>query len=115
VEQQHQNGTDRTCSLPRREPAPAFGQVIDTRGRVKARGDLTGRTADLLRGTVEALRRGGLSGFVIDLRGLHSADEAGLRSVEATRAAIEADGGRVTVLAPPATARTPRRVAAAER
>ena len=103
MEQQRKDGMNHTPYDPVAEPAPAFSQVVDARGCVRVDGDLTGRTADQLRGTVAALRRGGLSGFVLDLRGLRSTDEAGLRSVETTRAAVEADGGRLTVLSPPET------------
>ena len=96
---QHQDVTSRLHPLPLGEAVTAFSQVINTQGCVRAQGDLTRRTADQLRGTVEALRGSGLSHVVVDLRGLRSTDEAGLRSLEATRSAVEADGDRLTVLA----------------
>jgi anti-anti-sigma regulatory factor len=101
VEQPPQVDARRTCPLPdhHHAGAPAFRQVVDgRRGCVGAAGDLNPRTADQLRGTVEALRRGGHRRILVDLHGLHSADEPGLRALDTLRAVVEADGGRLTLL-----------------
>ncbi len=108
MEQDHQVDARRTCLLPESHyaGATAFRQVVDgRRGCVGASGDLDRRTADQLRGTVEALRRGGHRRVLVDLHGLDSADEPGLRALYALRAVVEADGGRLTLLHIPETDR----------
>jgi anti-anti-sigma regulatory factor len=82
--------------------APAFGQVVDGRlGSIRAHGDLTRRTADQLRGTVEALLRNGHRRVVLDLGSLQSADEPGMRALRTLQAAVDADGGRLALLGVP--------------
>ena len=101
MEQPHQVDARRTCPLPdhHHAGAPAFSQIVDgRRGRVGATGDLNRRTADQLRGTVEALRHGGHRRILVNLHGLDSADELGLRSLCTLRARVEADGGQLTLL-----------------
>ncbi len=110
MKSRHEDCPGRARSFSLQEQNPEFSQIVDAHGCVRVQGDLTHRTAGQLRGTVEGLRRGGLSRVVVDLRGLRSTDEAGLSSLEATRAAMEADGGRLTVLAPPPASRTTRRL-----
>ncbi|SOC50072.1 Anti-anti-sigma regulatory factor (antagonist of anti-sigma factor) [Blastococcus aggregatus] len=100
METKHEAVMNDPRPLPLRDSATVFSQVINTHGCVRARGDLTRRTADQLRGTVEALRHGGFSHVVVDLRELRSTDEFGLSSLKATRTAVEAAGDRLTVLAP---------------
>lgn len=100
MEQHQQVHTRRTCRLPDHHAgAPAFSQVVDgRRGCVRAAGVLDRRTADQLRGTVDALRRSGHQRILVDLHGLHGADELGLRALHALGAAVDAEGGRLTVL-----------------
>lgn len=107
MERQHQETPGRVGPRRRSEPEPAFRQALDALGHVRAHGDLTDRTAAQLRGTVEALRSSGVAGVVLDLRDLRSVDDAALSALQATRAAVEADGGRLTVLSPAGV--TPRR------
>lgn len=40
-------------------------------------------------------------GVVLDLRGIRSVDDAGWSTLVAMRAAVEADGGRLSLLFPP--------------
>ena len=55
---------------------PALTEAIDpVTGTVRVRGSLTPQGADLLRGTVENLRRLGHSRVVVDLSGVQDADE----------------------------------------
>ncbi|MGY1634637.1 STAS domain-containing protein [Geodermatophilus sp. SYSU D01186] len=101
MEHPHRADARRSCPLPdhHHAGAPAFSQVVDgRRGCIGATGDLTHRTADQLRGTVEALRRGGHRRILVDLHGLHSADALGLRALHTLQALVEADGGRLTLL-----------------
>ncbi|WP_116452304.1 STAS domain-containing protein [Blastococcus litoris] len=109
MEQPEDDEESRTRPAPGPEAAAAFSQVVDTRvGTIRAEGDLTGASAHQLRGTVDALRGAGRPGVVLDLRGIGSVDEDGLSSVEAIRAAVEADGGRLTLLVPDGQASGPR-------
>lgn len=71
---------------------------------MQASGHLTAQAADLLRGTVMALRSGGHPTVVVDLAGVAGADEAALRTLETLRTAVAADGGSVLVLGSPAAA-----------
>lgn len=56
----------------------------------------TGRPC--IRGAVTALRSCGHQRVLLDLTGLRSADDSGLRRPASLRDAVEADGGRLTVL-----------------
>lgn len=81
--------------------SPAVTEVVHVRrDAVRVSGDLTVQGADLLRGTVENLVRGGSRRVVVDLRQVRSADAGGrhvLREVERTLAA----GGAELVVRPP--------------
>ena len=102
MNQKNPVATDEASPEPMQGGRPAFSQAVDSRrGCVRVQGDLTSRTADQLRGTVDALRRGGLTGVIVDCRGLRSTDQAGLESMRAMQAAVDADGGYVSVLAFP--------------
>ena len=60
-------------------PGPALVETVDpVAGRVRVSGHLTLQGADLLRGTVENLCRLGHSRVVVDLAGVHTADDAAL-------------------------------------
>ena len=84
-------------------------EVVDAhRGSVRVSGDLTVQGADLLRGTVECLRRGGHAVVLLDLGGVRTADSAGLRDLHALRRSVAEDGGELLLLSPPAVP-TPRR------
>lgn len=94
-------------SSPRPAPRPAsdaasFTETVDGRlGAISAQGHLTTRAADMVRGTVEVLRRGGHDRVVVDLTGVQQADDDGLRALHALAAGIRADGGRLMLLHPP--------------
>ena len=108
--QPHRIDTSSTGSPAGPETRPFFSQVVDARsGCIRLRGDLTHRTAAEVRGTVEALRCGGLVSVVVDLRGLRSSDDTGLACVEALRTSVEADGGGLRVLGPSRMAGAGRR------
>ena len=100
MEQLHPLGARCTCPPPGHHHAGApFSQAVDgRRGCIHAQGDLDRRTADQLRGTVEALRRSGHRRILVDLQGLRSADELGVQALHTLRAVVEADGGRLTLL-----------------
>ena len=92
---------------PRPAPRPAsdsasFTETIDGRlGAISAQGHLTTSAADMVRGTVEVLRRSGHDRVVVDLKGVQQADDDGLRVLHALADGIRADGGRLTLLHPP--------------
>jgi anti-anti-sigma factor len=78
-------------------------EVVDAhRGSVRVSGDLTVQGADLLRGTVECLRRRGHAVVVLDLGDVHTADSAGLRDLRALERAVAEDGGELLLLSPAA-------------
>ena len=79
-----------------------FTELVDRRrGSVRARGHLTVQAADLLRGTVMVLRCTGHRRVVLDLGEVDGADEGGLATLEAVRAAVAEDGGTLLVLGDP--------------
>lgn len=87
-------------SRPRAEAG--FTELVDQqRGSVRASGHLSAQAADLLRGTVLALRGGGHPRVVVDLADVDGADEAGLAVLESVRTAVAADGGRLLLLGAP--------------
>lgn len=98
MEQPHRADARRTCPLRHHHAdAPTFRQAVDAhQGSIRVAGDLDHRTADQLRGTIEALQRSGHRRILVDLRDLRSADELGLQALHTLRAAVEADGGRLT-------------------
>lgn len=79
----------------------AMTEVVDSlRGAVRVSGHLTVQGADLLRGTVEILRRGGHRRVLVDLQDVRSADAAGLHDLHDLERSLAADGGRL-LLRPP--------------
>jgi anti-anti-sigma regulatory factor len=93
---------DRVAA-PRSPGRTAMSEVVDPRrGSVRVSGDLTVQGADLLRGTVESLRRSGHDVVLIDLGDVRTADSAGLRDLHALERAVAADGGELLVVEPPA-------------
>jgi anti-anti-sigma regulatory factor len=91
-----------TAAAPRSAGRSAMSEVVDPRrGSVRVSGDLTVQGADLLRGTVESLRRSGHDVVLLDLGGVRTADSAGLRELHALERAVAADGGELLVLAAP--------------
>ncbi|RZU31932.1 STAS domain-containing protein [Blastococcus saxobsidens] len=88
---------------PRSTPdRDSFTETIDGRlGAISAQGHLTTRAADMVRGTVEVLRRSGHDRVVVDLQGVERADDDGLRALHALADGIRADGGRLMLLHPP--------------
>jgi anti-anti-sigma regulatory factor len=98
-----------TAGAPPSHGHPAMTEVVDSRrGSVRVSGNLTAQGADLLRGTVECLRRGGHAVVLLDLGEVNTADPAGLQDLRALEHAVAADGGELLLLSPPA-APTPRR------
>jgi anti-anti-sigma regulatory factor len=91
-----------TAAAPRFTGRSAMSEVGDPRrGSVRVSGDLTVQGSDLLRGTVESLRRSGHDVVLLDLGDVRTADSAGLRELHALERAVAADGGELLVLAPP--------------
>jgi anti-anti-sigma regulatory factor len=90
------------------DSAAALTEVVDMlRGSVRASGHLTVQGADLLRGTVETMRRDGHTTVLLDLQGLQAADDAGLQVLRNVRRSVAADGGELCVVPSP-TGLTPR-------
>jgi anti-anti-sigma regulatory factor len=80
---------------------PELTEVVDGRvGAIRARGRLTGAGADLLRGSVAALRGLGHSRVVLDLRGLDAVEAAGVRELHLLQREVRAGGGELVLLDP---------------
>jgi anti-anti-sigma regulatory factor len=76
-------------------------EIVDSRrGAVRVSGLLTLQGADLLRGAVETLHRGGHARVLLDLRDVRVADDAGLHVLRDVQRSLAADGGDL-VLRPP--------------
>ncbi|WP_369255153.1 STAS domain-containing protein [Geodermatophilus amargosae] len=75
--------------------------VVSRRGSVRVSGHLTVQGADLLRGTVESLRRSGHARVLLDLADVRGADLAGLRVLRDLERTMAAGGGELRLLAPP--------------
>ncbi|CCG03834.1 STAS domain-containing protein [Blastococcus saxobsidens] len=88
--------------LPPVDDQAAFTERIDGRlGAIHAQGHLTVRAADMVRGTVEALRRSGHDTVVVDLQEVSAADEDGLHALRSLELSIRDDGGRLTLVNAP--------------
>lgn len=86
-------------------------EVVDQgRGSLRAGGHLTAQGADLLRGTVLALRGRGHERVTVNLQGVHAADDAGLRVLRTLQESVTAHGGELVLVSPPGPA--PEAVAA---
>jgi anti-anti-sigma regulatory factor len=80
----------------RASTGPTLSEVVDgRRGRVTVSGHLTPQGADLLRGTVEGLRRLGHSTVVLDLKGVRVADPAGLHVLSDLCTSMADSGNRL--------------------
>jgi anti-anti-sigma regulatory factor len=90
-------------------PQPALSEVIDgAHGTVTASGQLTSLGADLLRGTVEGLRRLGHSTVVIDMADVQAADPAGLSILDQLSTTMASAGDQLLLLHVPPSARVER-------
>jgi len=90
---------------PRAVASAAFTEQVDQRrGFVHATGHLTAQAADLLRGTVLALRGGGHPRVVVELGGVDGADESALVALETLRTTVAEDGGRLLIVGAPGQA-----------
>ncbi|MGY1742616.1 MULTISPECIES: STAS domain-containing protein [unclassified Blastococcus] len=79
----------------------AMTEVVDTRrGAVRVSGHLTVQGADLLRGTVESLLRGGHRRVLVDLHDVRATDPAGVHVLRDVARATAA-GGSELLLQPP--------------
>jgi anti-anti-sigma regulatory factor len=87
-----------------RAPAAFTEQVDQRRGSVRAAGHLTPQAADLLRGTVLALRGGGHPRVVVELGDVDGADESALVALETLRTTVAEDGGRLLIVGAPGQA-----------
>ncbi|MGY1714757.1 STAS domain-containing protein [Geodermatophilus sp. SYSU D01106] len=76
-------------------------EVVNVRrGAVRVTGDLTAQGADLLRGTVETLVRGGHRRVLVDLRDVRSTDAEGLHVLRDVEESLAADGAALVVRPP---------------
>ncbi|MCV2487835.1 hypothetical protein OF117_00545 [Geodermatophilus sp. YIM 151500] len=88
--------------MPRAGDRPLLTAVVDTRGGgVRATGHLTVQGADLLRGTVETLRRLGHRRIVLDLAGVGGTDPDGVAALDALRSAPAGAVGDLVVRSAP--------------
>lgn len=69
--------------------------VVSRVGAVRVNGYLTSQGADLVRGTVETLRRTGSPIVVVDLAGVRAADDAGLDALRRFRENLSGQGTRL--------------------
>ena len=77
---------------------PSMTEVVDGRsGQVTVSGHLTPQGADLLRGTIEGLRRQGHSIVVLDLADVQAADDVGLHVLSSLRSSMADSGDRLLV------------------
>ena len=73
---------------------PALTETVNVRtGAIRISGHLTAQGADLVRGTVESLRRSGHTRVLLDLGGVRAADDAGLDVLRDVDRTVTADGG----------------------
>ncbi len=87
-----------TQRAPHPLPGPSLTEVVDGHtGRVRVSGHLTPQGADLLRGTVEGLRRLGHSTVVLDLADVQAADAVGLHVLSDLRTTMRASGDELLV------------------
>jgi anti-anti-sigma regulatory factor len=92
---------------PRGRGGPPFSEVVDcARAVIRARGCLTVQSADLLRGTVEVLRRSGHTRITVDLTGLTVAGQDALDLLSDLADEPAGRAARLVVL-PPAEAAPP--------
>lgn len=83
---------------PRTPTGRTLTEVVDGHtGRVRVSGHLTPAGADLLRGTVEGLRRQGHSTVVLDLTGVQAADDVGLHVLSSLGSSMADSGDRLLV------------------
>ncbi|SOC50087.1 hypothetical protein SAMN05660748_2826 [Blastococcus aggregatus] len=91
-----------TAPTGRYERSPALTEVVDPlRGAVRVSGHLTVQGADLLRGTVECLRRSGHDRVLLDLGDVRSAESAGLHDLRDLEQSMADEGGELLLLATP--------------
>ena len=84
---------------------PAMSEVVDARkGSVRVSGHLTVLGADLLRGTVERLRRRHAR-VVLDLEEVRAVDFAGLHVLRDLERTVASGGGELLLLIPSIVAR----------
>ena len=84
---------------------PAMSEVVDARkGSVRVSGHLTVLGADLLRGTVERLRRRHAR-VVLDLEEVRAVDLAGLHVLRDLERTVASGGGELLLLIPSIVAR----------
>jgi anti-anti-sigma regulatory factor len=88
-----------SAGAPLPDGRPAMTEVVDPRrGSVQVSGDLTVQGADLLRGTVECLRRSGHAVVRLDLRDVRTADSAGLQDLHELEQTVASDGGELLLV-----------------
>lgn len=92
---------DADQARPGRTRGRPFTETVDARrGRVRAAGHLGATAAQRLTGTVLALHHDGHRELLLDLRGLGSAEPAGLRAVRALQELLESTDGHLGLLYP---------------
>jgi anti-anti-sigma regulatory factor len=80
--------------------SPPFTEAVDwARASIAARGPLTLQGADLIRGTAQVMRRGGLREITLDLHEVVLADTAALDLLRALVEELSTRDGRLVVLA----------------
>ncbi|MGY1780636.1 STAS domain-containing protein [Geodermatophilus sp. SYSU D01036] len=92
-----------TPRSPSGHEAPRTEVVVPRAGAIQVSGHLTTQGADLVRGTVETVRRTGSSAVVVDLAGVRTADDAGLDALHLLRDSLSTRGTRLLLRNEPGT------------
>jgi len=95
-----------STSAQRASTGPALSEVVDgVAGKVTVTGQLTPQGADLLRGTVEGLRRLGHSTVVVDLAALEVDGAVGVDALHDLTTSLATAGTRLLLQHVPAELR----------
>jgi len=89
----------RAAAVGGRPDDRSFAEVVDClRASVTFQGNLTDQGADLITGTVEALRRSGHTRITVDLRGVRYFERDALESLQTLCAELESQHIRLILL-----------------
>lgn len=84
------------------EAGPSFTEVVDQQaGAIQAGGHLTVQGADLVRGAVLALQGRGHDRVTLDLEGVQTVDDAGLRALRSLQEKVTAEGRELVLVHAP--------------
>ncbi|MGX5654570.1 STAS domain-containing protein [Geodermatophilus nigrescens] len=93
-----------TAGSPSPDRSSRTEVVVSRVGAIRVSGHLTAQGADLVRGTVESVRRTGSPCVVVDLAGVRAVDGAGLDALQTLRDTLSGRGTRLLLRNLPADA-----------